>query len=279
LSEARNHIQTRAENLEATVKERTRELDETQSRLLKSERLAAIGELAAMIGHDLRNPLTSMAGATYYVRTKASSRLSEKEMDMLATIERAIDYSNKIIDDLLEYSREIKLDRTGTNPESMLEKTLCCVEIPAGIRVVDETETEPRMEVDAERMKRVFINIIRNAFDAMPNGGMLKIRSQKMKDHVTFSFADTGTGMDKQTLQRIWTPLFTTKAKGMGFGLSICKRIIDAHGGKVSIESNVGKGTTVVITIPIIHTTEGEREAWATMDQSLPCDLCTDESG
>ena len=135
--------------------------------------------------------------------------------------------------------------------------------------MINETEDEPELTVDVEKMKRVFSNVIKNAFDAMPNGGVLTIRSDKTENHVCFSFIDTGTGMSEETLQKLWTPLFTTKAKGMGFGLPICERIVEAHGGKISVESNVGKGTTLAITIPTNRTAEDKREVWANLPEPL----------
>ena len=100
-------------------------------------------------------------------------------------------------------------------------------------------------------MMRVFINLIKNAIDAMPEKGTLEITNHQTRDCVEIAFADTGTGMPKETLQKIFTPLFTTKAQGMGFGLAICKRIIEAHGGKISVETATGKGTTFTVTLPI----------------------------
>ena len=259
---AEENLKQYSEHLEELVEERTR-------KLRQAERMATIGELAAMVAHDLRNPLTGIAGATYYLKTRADSKLSEKEKDMLATTERAIDYSNKIINDLLDYSMEMKLDRSETDPKSLLEEALSRIEAPAGIAVVNETKPEPRLKVDKGKMQRAFINIIKNAFDAMPNGGVLTIRSDKTENHVCFSFIDTGTGMSEETLQKLWTPLFTTKAKGMGFGLPICERIVEAHGGKISVESNVGKGTTLAITIPTNRTAEDKREVWANLPEPL----------
>jgi signal transduction histidine kinase len=248
--------------LEELVEERTRKLREL-------ERMATIGELSAMVGHDLRNPLTGIAGATYYLKMKAGSKLSEKEKGMLVTIEHAIDYSNKIINDLLEYSREIKLDLSKTDPKSLSEEVLSNIKVPAGITVVNENESEPRLRVDEEKVRRVFINIIQNAFDAMPNGGVLNLRSKKIENDVSFSFADTGTGMSEETLQKLWTTLFTTKAKGMGFGLPICKRIVEAHGGKISAESTVGKGTTFTVTIPIEPRLEEGEKTWVNLPESM----------
>ena len=222
-----------------------------ERRLFNSERLAAIGELAAMIGHDLRNPLTGIVGATYYLKTKYGSKMDAKGKEMLKIIEGDIEHSNKIINDLLEYSGEIKLQLSDTNPKEMLAKALLLIKLPRNIQIINKTQNKPRMKADIEKMRRVFINIIKNAIDAMPKGGTLTIWSAEVKEGVSFSFADTGEGMSKKVLNKLWTPLFTTKAKGMGFGLPISKRIVEAHGGKIFVESIPKKGSTFTIVIPI----------------------------
>jgi signal transduction histidine kinase len=214
-------------------------------------RLKAIEQVAAMVSHDLRNPLTGIANAAYYLRMKIGSNLGPKATEMLDLIDRDIEYSNKIVNDLLEYSRAIKLDLSKSTPKSILKEVLTLVNIPASVQVLDFTEDTPKIKVDIDKMKRAFVNIIKNSFDAMPEGGNLTIKSKKASDNVEISFTDTGAGIPKETLERLFTPLFTTKARGMGFGLAICKRIIEAHGGKISVESNVGKGTTFTFTIPI----------------------------
>jgi signal transduction histidine kinase len=107
--------------------------------------------------------------------------------------------------------------------------------------------------VDASQMCRVFVNIMKNAFDAMPNGGTLTITNTPKNDTIEIAFSDTGVGMSEETLNRIWTLLYTTKAKGMGFGLPICKRIVEAHGGKIHATSKQNKGTTMTLTLPTNH--------------------------
>jgi len=251
------------EQLEQKVDERTRELKKSQEQLLKAQRLAVIGELAGMVGHDLRNPLTSIAGATYYMKRRSNSQADSKIMEMFELIEKNIAYSNKIINDLLDYSREVKLDLTPTKPRSLIKETLALVEIPKNIQVVNSTLSKLKMMVDVEKLKRALVNIIKNAVDAMPKGGTLTIESRESNGNIEFLFSDTGAGMKKETLASLWTPLFTTKAKGMGFGLAICKRIIDAHGGSISVKSKRGKGTTFTVTLPIKpKTQEGGEEIW-----------------
>jgi PAS domain S-box-containing protein len=240
-----------AQYLEEKVEARTKQLKEMQQQLVRSERLAAIGELAAMIGHDLRNPLTGIAGATYYLKTRWGSKIDKKSKEMLGFIEKDIENSNKIINDLLEYSREVKLDLDESNPRLILKEALSTVKIPKNVRVSDLTRDQPKMSVDTGKMKRVFMNIIKNAVDAMPKGGKLTIESRESKGDLEIVFSDTGVGMSEETLKNLFRPLFTTKAKGMGLGLPICKRLVEAHGGKIQASSTVGKGSTLIVMLPV----------------------------
>jgi signal transduction histidine kinase len=237
-------LENNAKNLQKLVDEKTAELR-------KSERMATIGQLAGMVGHDLRNPLTSIAGASYYIKKKAGSKLDAKEIEMINTIERSVDNSNKIISDLLDYSREINLNLSETDPHSLIEETLVLIEVPEKISLVNNTEKEPKFLIDKAKMQRVFVNLIRNALDAMPNGGTLTLKSEKIDKNLLFSFIDSGEGMSEDTLQKLWTPLFTTKARGMGLGLPICKRFVEAHAGTISVSSMPGRGSTFVVKLPI----------------------------
>jgi len=269
LNEAKKQIEEYADQLELKVKQRTQELMKAQNRLLKSERLAAIGEIAAMVGHDLRNPLTGIASATYYLKMKLSPKMSNKTKEMLKLIEEDIEYSNKIISDLLEYSGEIKLELVETTPKKILQEALSVVKIPRNIQVSDFIRAEPKIKVDVEKVKRVFVNLIKNAIDAMPKGGTLTIESEKMDGNLKIVFTDTGMGIPKKVVEKLWTPLLTTKAKGLGLGLPICKRIAEAHGGSISVESVAGKGTTFMVTIPIQPRLEGGEKIWVDIPESL----------
>jgi signal transduction histidine kinase len=222
-----------------------------EEELLKSRRLAVIGEIAAMVGHDLRNPLTSITGAAYYLNTKLASKLGTREKEMLAIIEESIRYSDKIVSDLLEYSRELRLELAKTDARSIAENALVHMTVPKGIRISNSTENEPKIWVDVEKMRRVFLNLIHNAFDAMPEGGTLRIASQKSNGDLQIAFVDSGVGMKKEIVGSLWNPLFTTKAKGMGLGLPVAKRLVEGHGGSIRVESHPGKGSTFTVTLPI----------------------------
>jgi len=226
--------------------------------LLKSERLATIGELAAMVGHDLRNPLTGITGATYYLEKKERSRLSETGKEMLQLINEDIRRSDKIINDLLEYSKEIRLEPFQTDAKSTTETALKLVRIPKKIHVVNSAKREPKIELDVDKMRRVLVNLIRNAVDAMPEGGTLRIASRKSNGNLEISVTDTGAGMTSEVVKNLWNPLYTTKAKGIGLGLPIVKRFVEAHGGCISVETKVGKGSIFTVTLPIRRNLEGK---------------------
>jgi PAS domain S-box-containing protein len=260
-----------SQHLEELVEKRTRQLKEAQEQLIKSERLAAIGQVAAMVGHDLRNPLMGIKGATYYLKKKLGPKMDEKAMEMLELIEKDIEHSNEIITDLMEYSKEIRLELTEATPKSIVRDALSLVEVPENIQVLDLTQSAPKIKMDVAKMKRVFANFIKNAVEAMLEGGKLTILTKESDGNVEIMFIDTGIGVAKEVMEKIWTPFFTTKAEGMGLGLPICKRVIEAHGGKISVESIVGEGTTFAVTIPVEPKSKekGGGKIWANVPESL----------
>ncbi len=239
-------------SLSKSINKMLGEIESKTRQLRRAERFSAIGELATMVAHDLRNPLQGIANATFYLKRVSGPSGSAKQKEVLDTIEEDVKYSDKIVNDLLDYSRDIRLELTSTNPQLLLKEALVKIMVPENFRIIDETETYPTLNLDVDKMKRTFINLINNAIDAMPDGGSILIQS-KVSDHkVDFVFADSGIGIGKEALERLFTPLYTTKAKGMGFGLSISKRIVEAHGGTISAVSTLGKGTTFTISLPVI---------------------------
>jgi PAS domain S-box-containing protein len=218
--------------------------------LLRSQRLAAIGELSSMIGHDLRNPLAAIRNADYFMTKKCGDCQKPQIMTMLNIINKSIEHANNIINDLLEYSKEIRLDISSTTSKRLLEKALPMIVLPENLKLIDLTN-DSQFKADETKTIRVYLNLIKNALDAMPDGGTLEIKSYNENGYVNISFADTGQGIPADTMAVIFSPLFTTKAQGMGLGLSISKRVVEAHGGKISVVSEVGKGTTFTITFPL----------------------------
>lgn len=232
------------------------ESKEMAAKLVISERFASIGQVAGMVGHDLRNPLSSISAATYYLKNHYGSQMDDTGREMVAAIEKSVNYSNNMVKDLLDYSREIKLEAEITTPRLLMDSALSMVKVPAKIKLIDNCGAMPMISVDVPKVSRVFVNLLTNAFDAMQNGGTLTVSDRKNSDAVEFSFQDTGVGISAESMGKLWAPLFTTKSKGMGLGLPICKRIVEAHGGTIQVESELGKGTTFSVMLPLKKSTE-----------------------
>lgn len=236
--------------LSKSINQMLDKIQEITGALNKSQRLATIGELSVMIAHDLRNPLQGITtAADFLARETANS--PERRKRMLDLIKGDVTYCEKIVNDLLGYSRDTRIMPSVTDVNSLLATSLSHTQVPENVQITDLTQKEPTIKVDIEKMLRVFDNLVKNAIEAMPEGGNLTIKSEASNNTMRISFADTGKGIAKEDLNKLFVPLFTTKAKGMGFGLAICKRITDAHNGTISVESFVEKGTIVTIELPL----------------------------
>jgi PAS domain S-box-containing protein len=179
------------------------ELRKMEEKLREAKRLAAIGELAAMVAHDIRNPLQGIAGAAYCLKQHIDIK-DEKAKEMLKIIDNCITNSDKIVNDLLEYSRETWVEPTETNLQQIIKIALDTAKVPEYIQVTDLTESSLRITVDPEKVRRVFVNLITNAIDVMPDGGKLTITSKESNSNVEMLISDTGTGMTKETMEKLW---------------------------------------------------------------------------
>ncbi len=237
-------------------KQMEHELREMQEKLIRSERLAAIGQLAGGVGHELRNPLGAIKNAAYYVKGKvAQSELSQKEprvMEFLDIMEDEINSSNKIINDLLGFSRVGKPSVSPAQIKNVIEAALSRTPIPENIELTKKLDADlPEIEIDADQVRQVLANMITNAVEAMPEGGKLTIAARGKDECLEVEIADTGCGIPQEAVGKIFDPLFTTRAKGIGLGLALCKAIIDRHEGYIQVESQVGKGTTFTMKLPV----------------------------
>jgi len=228
--------------------------------LLKSERFAAIGETAMMVGHDLRNPLQVIVNLIYLAReaydslpTECKGLLEAQGMTkLLGTIEKQVDYMNKIVSDLQDSARTVKPNLVETDLGQVVAETVQMTKAPENITITVRTEEElPNVVIDPELMKRVFSNLFMNAIQAMPNGGSLSIEITHSNRNVSVGIQDTGVGISEENQAKLFHPLFTTKAKGQGLGLPECKRLVEAHGGTISVQSKLGAGSKFTVTIPI----------------------------
>lgn len=242
-------LEKHAGNLEKIVEERTKQLKDT-------ERLAAIGQTAAMVGHDLRNPLQTLLGELYLVKSEVEdladdeAKLNLKES--FRVIEDQIAYMDKIVSDLQAFVQPVSLEKKPVELQALLNNVLSTVVVPPNISVqINNHNIVPTINADPQLIKRVLINLVTNAVQAMPKGGTLTLTAKiNSARHVSISVEDTGVGIGEKIKGQIFTPLFTTKPRGQGFGLAVCKRVIEAHGGTISFESQEGKGTTFTVKFP-----------------------------
>jgi len=235
-----------------------RERKALQEQILKTQRLEAIKQLATMVAHDLRNPLAGIRNAAYYIKRKLGN-VDQTIREMLEIIDREVVFANDIVNDLLDFASDRPLELKLESINSLIEETLRLIQIPENIEVIKEFEEIPKICVDANRLKRVFKNLIENSVQAMPKGGKLTIKTRKNEDSVEIIFKDTGVGISKENMKKIFTPFFTTKAKGVGIGLSICKKFVKDHNGEIRVESEEGKGSVFTVILPIKKLKGGER--------------------
>lgn len=224
----------------------------------RADRLASVGEMAAGIAHEIKNPLTGIAAAITIINEDFSTEDPRKEIlnEVLEQVKRL----NKTVNDLLFFGKPTEQEPTFVDVNSVLRKTLWFALQHRGggdiEKLLDLREDLPPVYVDPKQMQQVFLNLILNAMQAMQGGGVLTVRSSFVeKDErqwVRVEIADTGSGIPQQILDKIFTPFFTTKAQGTGLGLAICHKIVTQHAGVISVRSEDGKGTTFTIELPAL---------------------------
>jgi PAS domain S-box-containing protein len=223
-----------------------------EEQLVKAQRLASIGELAGQRGHDLRNPLAGIKNGIYLVKKKGNSITEKERMKILRIMDVAVEDSNRIVTSLIEYSNEMLLTPELITPKQLVLNALAKLVIQDGISIQNKAVDETPTLLDTVYMENAFAAILRNAIEATSQKGIITLETNIAGSNLFFSFKDNGTGIPEDALRKLFTPLFTTKAKGMGMSLAICKRVVEAHGGKIAVKSKVGEGTTVTVTLPII---------------------------
>jgi len=251
-------LRQRSEELQASHKKlelANKELRETQEQLIRSEKLAVIGQLSSGVGHELRNPLGAIKNAIFYIQRRvAKTDLPTTEprvIEFLDIVDEEVDTANKVITDLLGFSRVAKPTVLPVSIVGVIEDALRHTPQPENIELVKDINNDlPMVMVDADQIRQVFINIILNAHQAMPDGGRLNIQTRSKGDFVQVDFTDTGCGIPESDISKIFDPLFTTKAKGIGLGLSVCKGILERHNGNIRVKSEAGRGTTFTVFLP-----------------------------
>jgi signal transduction histidine kinase len=247
LTNAQVKLEEYARNLEKLVEERTRQLQD-------KERLATIGQIAGMVGHDIRNPLQAITNEIFIVKETIANATAEKnkkeKLESLGLIEEQTDYISKIVSDLQDYSRPLKPEITEVDLSDLITSVLLTINIPDKIDLKIDVKGFPKIKTDPTLIRRVLTNLTNNALQAMPDGGKVEIAAFEKENQVIITVADTGKGIPEEIKPKLFTPLFTTKSKGQGLGLAVAKRLIEALGGTITFESQEGKGTKFILSLP-----------------------------
>ena len=265
LQEATDSYRSLTNTLEERVAEKTKELEAAQEYLIQSEKLASLGKLAAGVAHEINNPLTSIL-----MNSHLSLEKLEDEVDLKENLQLIIDETTRcssIVSGLLEFARQTPPEKTVVDVNELIESTLLIMDTQVmvhKVRVIKHFDKSlPHIRVDVNKMKQVFTNLILNALEAMPERGILKIVSQLSQNekNVEMKFEDNGKGITKENLTKIFDPFFSTKGmKGTGLGLSISYGIVQQHGGTIYLDSEVGRGTTVIMSLPLYETVNEKKE-------------------
>lgn len=227
---------------------------ELQQRLIRQQRLAVLGELAGGVGHELRNPLGAIKNAAYFLNMVLPEQTSDPEVEeALEILEREVIQSERIIGGLLDYARTRSPVRREVDLNDIARAALSRVDVPQCIEVWDQLgHSLPHILGDSDQLRRAFENLIRNAVQAMPEGGRLTVSTEvETPEWVVVSVADTGVGIPEENRSRIFEPLFTTRAKGIGLGLPVVRTLIEGHGGTIAVESAVGEGSAFHVRLPV----------------------------
>ncbi|OGW85489.1 MAG: hypothetical protein A3C35_05900 [Omnitrophica bacterium RIFCSPHIGHO2_02_FULL_46_11] len=230
-------------------------IKQLEGKMKTQERLVFLGEVVSSIAHEIRNPLASISGCAELLKKQLNSKLSDRDQRLMSAIVDESDRINRIFSNLLDYSRLPELQIEEIDVEPYLDQIFMLMQHQKSFKATVKIETlykgkNIKMRVDPEYLKQVFMNIISNAFEAMANGGCLKVTSSANHAYILIGVEDTGCGMDKKTLKSIFIPFKTTKRDGTGLGLAQAHKIVSQHGGKMEVRSQKGKGTKIEVFLP-----------------------------
>ena len=242
-------------HLESAVAVRTRELSDAQEKLVRQEKLAVLGQLAGGVGHELRNPLAVINNAVYYLKL-VQPDADEAVRKYHAMIEHEVHNAEKIITDLLDFARVKSVDRELLAVPGLVQGVLARFPVPESITTVLELPADlPEVFVDPRQMEQVLGNLTVNACQAMKDGGELTISGDQVsvsgEQWVRIHVRDTGTGITPDNMKKLFEPLFTTKLKGIGLGLAVSRKLVEANGGRIEVESEADKGSTFTLYLPV----------------------------
>ncbi len=258
LLRAERELRRRAEDLEITVRDKTRELMASQEILSKAERLALIGSMSTQVAHDLRNPLTAINTAAYCLEESLPPDEGKRLRPLLEALRSSVRHADSILEDLVELSQPFQGGKSSLEVSQLAREAVRQAGPPDGVEVSWRLEPRALVKGNDRKLVRALRNCVSNAVDAMPRGGRLTISSAAEGGKVVISISDTGEGIPEDNLKMLFTPFFSTKAKGLGVGLAIAKGIVEAHGGTIEAASKEGRGTKVTIALPLAARREEE---------------------
>ena len=247
--QAEEVLRQHSEELEKRVAERTREIEIMQEESIRQENLAALGQLAGSVAHELRNPLGIISNIVFILN--ATPSMPEDIRKAAGILSEEVKIAEKIISSLLTLSNTTNLVLGDVNVNKLLQTVLEQISLPKAITLeVQLRQDLPSLHADAQRLRQVIQNVIFNAVQSMPERGRLAVVTDVQGEWVVVSVSDTGEGISEENLGRIFEPLFTTKAQGIGLGLTVVKSLMDAHNGFVTVKSEVGEGSTFALWFP-----------------------------
>src|SRR5713101_8301700 len=233
---------------EEALQEKTRALEAAQEELVRRERLATMGHLAGSVSHELRNPLGVIKNSVYYLKMVVPE--DERVRKHLSILEREVATATRIITGMLDFARTTPTTRVPTDLNDLVRDEFYRLRVPDLILFeLALTENLRPAIVDPDRISIILNNLISNALQAMPEGGAMSLRTRSLPDGLEITVADTGSGIAPDHLERIFEPLFTTKSKGIGLGLSLARRLAEANGGSIWVESTLGSGSRFTIEL------------------------------
>ncbi|KKL91342.1 hypothetical protein LCGC14_1895670, partial [marine sediment metagenome] len=248
---AEEELKEHSERLEEIVEERTKDLKGAQKELIRKEKLSVLGQLAGGVGHELCNPLGVISNAVYYLKLVLQDADNDVK-EYLETISAEVDCSTEIISDLLDLSRTRSGQREKVEISELINQILDKHRSPEEVELTTKIASDlPSVYVDSRQIGQVLHNLVTNAYQAMPEGGKLTISARAEKERVILSIIDTGCGISRENIKKLFEPLFTTKARGIGLGLTVCKNLVETNGGSIEVESKEGKGSTFTLFLPI----------------------------
>lgn len=226
------------------------EIKDCQKGLLVDEKIATIAKFASVMAHELKNPLSSLKNISYYLikTVKSEDPKARRMMDMLSS---EVDRANEMITDFSDIARAKRVNKTSINVSELIENVLNGYKFDPGIELAKEIEPGIESNIDPDRMSQSLKNLLKNAKGSIVETGQIKVTLKKADKSFMLSVTDSGCGIDKEAIGHIYEPLFTTKTKSIGLGLTVVRQTIEAHGGRIEVESEKDKGATFRVFIPL----------------------------